>query len=142
MLQSAAWKSLSANARAIYIEISQRYAGPGSNNGRIPYSIGEACRALKIGRATAWRVFKELIEKGFLVVVTPGAFSLKHRHATEWRLTEFPCDVTDAMATKDFMRWSGKIQNASSVAELTVPSQNPRKSYNGTVVAKTTRDRF
>src|SRR5215469_837939 len=41
----------------------------------------------------------------FIVPITKGAFSLKKRHATEWRLTAFPCDVTGAWATKDFMRW-------------------------------------
>ncbi len=30
---------------------------------------------------------------------------MKARHATEWRLTEFGDDVTDALATKDFARW-------------------------------------
>jgi hypothetical protein len=38
--------------------------------------------------------------------VIEGAFSLKKRHATEWRLTEFPCDITHAlMGSKEFMRW-------------------------------------
>jgi len=35
-----------------------------------------------------------------------GAFNVKHRLATEWRLTEFNCDVTHALPTKDFARWS------------------------------------
>ena len=31
---------------------------------------------------------------------------LKKRHASEWRLTAFGCDVTSALPTKDFMRWT------------------------------------
>ncbi len=44
-------------------------------------------------------------DRGFVVQTKRGAFSLKARHATEWRLTEFGDDVTDALATKDFARW-------------------------------------
>jgi hypothetical protein len=40
MLQSPAWQSLPGGARALYIEMAQRYNG--SNNGRIPYSVREA----------------------------------------------------------------------------------------------------
>lgn len=104
MLHSKAWLSLSANARAIYIEIASRYAGV--NNGRIPYAVRDAAAALRIGTATASRALTELQERGFLVPVTKGAFSFKKRHATEWRLTEFTCDVSNsAVPTKEFMKW-------------------------------------
>jgi hypothetical protein len=102
----AAWHDLNPVARAIYIEIAKRYAGVGSNNGRIPYSVREAAKELKIGPATASRALATLVDHGFIVPVTKGAFSRKNRHATEWRLTEFPCDVTNTpIGTKDFMRW-------------------------------------
>jgi hypothetical protein len=106
MINTPAWHGLNAVARAIYIEIAKRYAGVGSNNGRIPYSVREAAAELKIGTATASRALTALVDHGFIVPVTKGAFSRKVRHATEWRLTEFPCDVTNTpIATKDFMRW-------------------------------------
>jgi hypothetical protein len=109
----AAWHDLNAVARAIYIEIAKRYAGVGSNNGRIPYSVREAAKELKIGPATASRALATLVDHGFIVPVTRGAFSRKIRHATEWRLTEFPCDVTNAaVATKDFMRWGPPAINS------------------------------
>lgn len=142
MLASAAWRSPSANARAIYIEVAARYAGPGSNNGRIPYAVGEATEALNIGRATACRAFEQLQDRGFIVAVTKGAFSLKKKHATQWRLTEFGCDVTSAWATKDFMRWQPSVKNPSSVAELTVPLRNPIGFCGGTDVAKRARNGF
>jgi hypothetical protein len=107
MMDSPAWHDLGAVARAIYLEIARRYAGPGSNNGRIPYSVREAAAAFRISTATASRALATLTDHGFIVPVVKGAFSLKRRHATEWRLTEFPCDVSKAfVATKDFMRWS------------------------------------
>jgi hypothetical protein len=105
MTNSPAWHDLNAVARAIYIEIAKRYAGVGSNNGRIPYSVREAAAELKIGTATASRALGALVDHGFIVPVTKGAFFRKVRHATEWRLTEFPCDVTNELPTKDYMRW-------------------------------------
>ena len=127
MTDSAAWHDLNAVARAIYCELAKRYAGDGSNNGRIPYSIREAATELRISRTTASRALNLLEDHGFIVAVTKGAFSLKKRHATEWRLTEFPCDVTHTVSTKDFMRWqpSAKIQNTVSVAKLSGPVAKP-----------------
>jgi DNA-binding transcriptional MocR family regulator len=68
--------------------------------------------ALNISKATAYRAMGRLQERGFIVEMKRGAFSLKQRHASEWRLTEHGCDVTGALATKDFARW--EIQNAVS----------------------------
>jgi hypothetical protein len=105
MTDSLAWHDLSAVARSIYIDLARRYAGIGSNNGRIPYSVREGAAELKISAATASRALAELVDHGFIVPMVKGAFSIKKRHATEWRLTEFPCDVTDVLSSKDFMRW-------------------------------------
>ncbi len=73
---------------------------------------------------TAQRAFKELQDHGFIILAKRGAFSLKCRHATEWRLTEFRDDVTGEMATKEFARW-GKNQN-------TVSPENPNGLRDGT----------
>src|SRR4051794_17909654 len=100
MLRGEAWQSLSANARCIYLEIAARYAGVGSNNGRISYACREAAASLKIGQATAIRALWELEDRGFIVAIKKGAFSLKSKHATEWRLTEFHCDITHAAPSK------------------------------------------
>jgi len=93
MLKSAAWRDLDACAKALYVEISSRYGGVGSNNGRIPYSVREAATALKVGKTRAADAFGDLQEHGFIFPETKGAFSRKVRHATEWRLSEFPSDV-------------------------------------------------
>ena len=88
--------------RAVYAEMAKRYAGTGSNNGKLPYSIREAADSLHIGKSTAASALTVLQERGFIVPMTKGAFSRKVRHATEWRLTEFPCDVTHALPSKEF----------------------------------------
>ena len=46
-----------------------------------------------------------LEERGFIVAMTRGRFNTK-RHATEWRLTEFRCDVTGQPASRDFETWT------------------------------------
>jgi hypothetical protein len=134
MLRSPAWQSLTANARAIYVEIAGRYAGPGSNNGRIPYACREASASLKIGQATAIRAIWELEERGFIIAVKRGAFSLKKKHATEWRLTEFPCDVTNTLTgSKEYMRWQPatlpRAKNGKNAGAVVKPSASVVKPH-------------
>jgi len=90
----------------------------------------------------ASRALNSLEDHGFIVAVTKGAFSLKKRHATEWRLTEFPCDVAHTVSTKDFMRWrpSAKIQNTVSVAKLSGPVAKPNGICGETDVAEMQRN--
>ena len=73
---------------------------------RLGYSIRRAADELHIGVATAKRALDDLQDRGFIVATKRGAFSLKTRHASEWRLTEFGCDISKAWATKDFMTWT------------------------------------
>ena len=102
MLGSVAYRDLDAVSRALYTDIVRRYMG--QNNGRIPYSVREGAAELRASKATISRSLAKLIDHGFIVPTMKGAFSLKSRHATEWRLTEFDCG--NNFATKDFMRWS------------------------------------
>jgi hypothetical protein len=118
LMNTLAWKSLDATARAVYIEMARRYAGQGSNNGRIHYSVREAADALRIGKSTAARALNDLVDRGFVVVMKKGGFNVKKRHATEWRLTEFPCDVSNQLSTKEFARWPEKNQTAGPVGGL------------------------
>jgi hypothetical protein len=126
VMKTAAWQSLDACAKALYVEIAARYGGPGSNNGRIPFSVREAATALKVGKTRAALAFDHLRERGFIVLETKGAFSRKNRHATEWRLTEFSSDVSNLWATREFEQWwPCKIQNAVSGSGPTVPVAGP-----------------
>jgi DNA-binding transcriptional MocR family regulator len=101
-------------ARSAYVELKSRYAGPGSNNGRIFYSLRELAEALGVSKMTAQRALEKLQDRGFIVCMKRGAFSYKVRHATEWRLTEHQCDVTGNLPTKDFARWTPEKQNPVS----------------------------
>jgi hypothetical protein len=105
LMKTEAWQSLDTVSRCAYIELSSRYAGPGSNNGRIPYSLLEMGKALHVSKATAMRAMQRLQDVGFIALMKRGGFNVKVRHAAEWRLTEYMCDVTGALATKEFTRW-------------------------------------
>jgi hypothetical protein len=134
MMDTAAWKSLSGNQRAIYVEMAARYNG--RNNGRISYIVREAAESLHIGKSTAARDLAVLRERGFIIPRIKGAFSLKVRHATEWRLTEFSSDVIPAMATKEFARWSPEIQNTVPSLNSTVPVVEPNDTCSRTAPRK------
>lgn len=136
-MQTEAWHSLKALERSIYIEIAARYAGDGSNNGSIGYSIREAAFTFKVGKSSAARALEALQDRGFIVARKKGAFSLKSRHSTEWRLTEFGCDLTGALPTKEFMRWSTKNQNPVPPESSTVPGVGPTGTCLGTGTSKT-----
>ena len=105
VIESEAWKSLNANARALYIHIAARYNG--KNNGRISFSAREAAQVLHSSKDTAARTLKFLIERGFITVAKRSGFNLKRGqdHATEYRLTEYSCNVTNKPATYKFKYW-------------------------------------
>lgn len=101
--RSPAWESLTPVERMGYLCIKWRYGG--NNNGRIGCSCRELADELKCSKATASRVFKVLQDRGFIELVTPSSFNRKTRVSTEWRLTEFPCDITGELPSKSFAKW-------------------------------------
>lgn len=115
LMKSWAWRALSPVERCTYLEIAKRYDG--KNNGFIAMSCRDVAAELHVSKATAARALKQLERLGFVEVTTPGGFSRKVRHATEYRLTEHKCDRTGQMASKPFMSWKPdgeKIQNTVS----------------------------
>lgn len=105
LLDSVAWRSLSLAAKCCYLEIARFYI-PG-RNGRIGASARMMALALRISRATATRALKELCMKGFIEVMRPGGFNVKsgERRASEWRLTNYRCDITGERPNRNFIRW-------------------------------------
>ena len=101
LLKTPAWRALTPAARALYVELAQRYNG--FNNGEISMSVREAARLLNIAKDTASKTFRQLEEKGFIRPHSSGSFHFKLRHATTWILTEF--EFGNTPATKEFARW-------------------------------------
>ena len=108
IMRTQAWKALKPLDRAVYVEIASRYNG--SNNGLISFSVREAAIAMQLTKSPAAIAFKNLEDTGFIVCTTKGGFSVNNRRATEWRLTEFTCDITKQLASKEFTRWDGTFR--------------------------------
>ena len=112
---SEAWKSLSCNATRLLIQIWIR--NNGVNNGRIPYSKREALKELHIGSKKVKEAFQELQDKGFLICRSKGHFDYKvsagEGRASEWEITEEPCD--DILAKKSYKDWTEKQKPGTKV---------------------------
>jgi DNA-binding XRE family transcriptional regulator len=113
--RSAAWLSLSAPAMKIYVELRLRWRHENDNNGDLHLSILECWQLLRIPHATACRAYRELQDKGFIVmtrrgeagrlsraVLDNGGYAAS-RKATTWRLTDEP--YRGQPATHDYERW-------------------------------------
>jgi hypothetical protein len=101
LLRTPAWRSLTAQSRAVYIEIAQRFNG--SNNGEIALSVRQAAERVSIAKDTASKCFRELEAKGFIRRNVCGSFNWKARHATTWILTAY--EEGQEAASKDFIHW-------------------------------------
>ena len=147
-MDSAAYRDLNANARAIYTEIKRRYNG--TNNGFIVYSVRQAADELKIGKTTAAKGFTDLQSHGFIVAEQRGAFHWKidvsgerHRPASEWRLSAYHNDrvtgIESKYPTKEFTRWP-EIQNTVRPQVRMVPLREPYGPPTGTMKNKNRLD--
>ncbi len=103
MTGTPAWQSLKPAERVVYLDVARIYNG--KNNGTLARSCRDAGKACNVNKDTAAKAFKVLEERGFLDCTTPGGFSLKTRHAAEWRLTEWACDKTRALPSKRYQHW-------------------------------------
>jgi len=128
-LKSKAWRSLSGAAVKVWLELHTRFNG--GNNGSLTLSMAEAAERLGIGKATVQRAFKELQDKGFLVMVKEGDWY--HRRAHEWRLTTKPVQGVKGKTppTHDWRSWQPpeKTKRGSKMEPSganVVPIQNPK----------------
>jgi len=124
MLKSPAWRSLSGNAMRVWFELHSRFNG--GNNGRLSLSMAEASEALGIGKATVQRAFKELQDKGFLVLVKEGNWY--HRRAHEWRLTTKSMQGAKSKVppTLDWRQWRPQKTERGSGMEPSVFKMVPK----------------
>jgi hypothetical protein len=100
---SEAYRSLSAQDRALHTALIRRYNG--TNNGMIGLGVRDAGEECRLNKDTAGAGLRRLIDKGFIECTTPGGFSCKMRLASEWRLTHLRCDKSGELPSKAFMKW-------------------------------------
>lgn len=103
MLESEAWRSLSVQERAVYLEVARLYNG--QNNGFLGLGVRGASEAANVNKDTAAKAFARLVDLGFLECAQPGGFNQNARRATEWRLTTYRCDRTHQLPSKGFIQW-------------------------------------
>jgi len=123
MLNAPAWRDLTPAARSVYLEVAKLYNG--RNNGHLALSVRDAAEQCRVNKDTAAKSLASLQAHGFIECVTPGGFSRKLRHATEWRLTIERCDKTQSLPSKAFMKWRPPPEEFKSRSEnsaLPVPS--------------------
>jgi hypothetical protein len=119
--RSKAWLSLSAPAIKIYIELRLRWRHKHNNNGELFLSIAECKSLLGIPPGTAHRAFRELQEKGFIVMTRKGEAGKLNtavlenggcgysRRATTWALTDEP--YRGQPATHAYEQWEPPPKN-------------------------------
>lgn len=106
LLKSHAWHSLTPLQRCGYIEIAQLYDG--SNNGRLAMSTRRMAGLIPCSKNS--NVLRELEDAGFIDTIKLGKFSRVEgeRLASEYRLTDFKCDVTGELPSRRYnerKRW-------------------------------------
>lgn len=104
VVRSEAWRALTANDKAVYLHLKWIYDGV--NNGRLAVGCREAAQAIGVASKNTGSIsLKNLEAKGFIAKAKPSSFHVKSRTSTEWRLTEYACNVTGELPTKEFTRW-------------------------------------
>jgi hypothetical protein len=124
MLDCPAYVSLSPWARATLIEVIRGYNG--SNNGRIVLSVRTLAERLACNKDTACDALQELVDRGFIEPRIKGAFRVKFKRATEWRLNDRRCDATGVRQSQAFLKWC-----ASDSVRTKQSGKNDRKQRAG-----------
>lgn len=101
MMNSDAFRSLSPFEARLLLELYGLYNG--RNNGYFFLSCREAARRCNMGKNTANRAFKALIDMGFIRRRADEPEQYNLREANYWILTEF--EFGTQPASKAFMRW-------------------------------------
>jgi len=79
----------------------------GHNNGEIIMSVRQGARLLNCNKDTAWKILKELEDKGWIRQTSKGCFNQKtDKTASTWRITNQPIGMgVDTPETKEYARW-------------------------------------
>ena len=131
LLDSRGWHALTPRACLAYIYLARFYSG--KNNGLIGMAARRLATMMDCNKATASRALRELDDAGFITTMKVGTFSRRDRLASEYRLNNFSCDVTNEppLRTWDCQRWE------APEAPATVALVPPHGCTRGPLRAKT-----
>jgi hypothetical protein len=135
MTQSPAWQHANGDSIKLLIDVCSRVSHRDPNNGQISYSTREAQKLLRCGSDKATRCFRQLVDLGFLAVERRGAFSVKLKLATTWRITFLPTQT--GPATREYQRWRPEAsaprtgaENLSNSKKNTAPTLRVNSTQN------------
>jgi DNA-binding transcriptional MocR family regulator len=97
VVDSPIWREMTGDEVKAYIRVARRFNG--TNNGSIVISARELAVELGCSKSKAARLLKSLVDRGLLEIAVKSAFSLKTKRATEYRLTTYPCDLSNKPAS-------------------------------------------
>lgn len=108
LLDTLAYRTLTPNARAVYVELKRRFNG--RNNGTLALSARDAGDAIGATHHTGARALLELQEHGFIEITEESDFKRKVHVARAYLLTEYPDDRPgrSRIASKAFLKWLPK----------------------------------
>lgn len=111
VMRTAAYRSLSPQARALLIELYALFNG--ENNGELFMSLRDAATRANFSKNSAKRYFDELQETGFIRLRAREPIKWSARHARCWILTEHP--FGGQPPSRDFDKWRppGKTESVS-----------------------------
>lgn len=148
-LECPAFRTLSADARALLVELRALYSTRAGDN-KVFMGIRDMMHRCNLTQRAATRARDELIAKGWISLVQMGAFHWKARHATVFALENEPPNTGNgSQPRKLYMRWQpnpaatkkhGSGIDYRSVAESTTEEMRTA-TKKGLTVAESTTDR-
>lgn len=138
MIDSAAFRSLSTNAVALYVKILRLYNG--FNNGDIGLGCRDAGKKINVGKGAASAALAELEERGFIKMTEDSGFNRKDRRARRWALTCHP--LRDGIApTNDWRFWKPQNSENSPITRTdSPPMETDEKNFELEIVAQSVNE--
>ncbi|WP_293392122.1 hypothetical protein [Nevskia sp.] len=107
-LECPAYRTMSTDARALLVEFRSLF---NIDENSVFLSVREMERRLNVGQRRAQAARDELLERGWIIELEPGAFHRKNKLATVFALTNEPLKRIDgAVPLKSYMRWQAPVK--------------------------------
>lgn len=132
MMESPAWLDLSGSAVKVFLHLIKRskgnngYGNAKHDRGALYLSERQAATDTGLAKGTVAKAFTELVDHGFLRLVSKGHFDVKNL-ATTWRLTHQPYPQGNMGPTNEWRKWVPPEQKTQA-QKLTIPGSKAGRS--------------